>query len=70
MKKSILSSLKLLKKGVASGVGSGSVSQRHGSADQSPHQNVMDPQHFFFAGVSDRIPRETREGWPLLTVEN
>ncbi len=22
-----------------------------------------------FAGFSDRIPRETREGWPLLTVE-
>jgi len=24
---------------------SGSVSQRHGSADPDPHQNVMDPQH-------------------------
>ncbi len=25
--------------------GSGSISQRHGSADPDPHQNVMDPQH-------------------------
>jgi hypothetical protein len=24
--------------------GSGSISQRHGSADPDPHQNVMDPQ--------------------------
>ncbi len=27
--------------------GSGSISQRHGSADPDPHQNVMDPQHWF-----------------------
>ncbi len=29
--------------------GSGSISQRHGSADPDPdpHQNVMDPQHYF-----------------------
>jgi hypothetical protein len=29
------------------GSGSGSISQRHGSADPDldPHQNVMDPQH-------------------------
>ncbi len=26
---------------------SGSISQRHGSADPDPHQNVMDPQHWF-----------------------
>jgi hypothetical protein len=26
---------------------SGSISQRHGSADPDPHQNVMDPQHCF-----------------------
>ncbi len=26
--------------------GSGSISQRHGSADPDPHQNVMDPQHW------------------------
>jgi hypothetical protein len=27
--------------------------QRHGSADQDldPHQNVMDPHHWFFVGV-------------------
>ncbi len=25
--------------------GSGSISQRHGSADPDPHQNVMDPEH-------------------------
>jgi hypothetical protein len=38
-------SLKSLEKGVQSGVGSGSVSQRYGSADPDPHQNVTDPQH-------------------------
>ncbi len=27
--------------------GSGSVGQRHGSADQDPYQNVADPQHCF-----------------------
>ncbi len=27
--------------------GSGSISQRHGSADPDPHQNVMDPQDCF-----------------------
>jgi hypothetical protein len=27
------------------GVGSGSISQRYGSADPDPHQNVTDPQH-------------------------
>jgi hypothetical protein len=26
--------------------GSGSISQRHGSADADPHQNVMDPEHW------------------------
>jgi hypothetical protein len=26
--------------------GSGSISQRHGSADSDPHQNAMDPQHW------------------------
>ncbi len=31
--------------GSASGPGSGSISQMHGSADPDPHQNVMDPQH-------------------------
>jgi len=27
------------------GSASGSISQRHGSADPDPHQNVMDPEH-------------------------
>ncbi len=27
------------------GSGSGSISQRHGSVDPDPPQNVMDPQH-------------------------
>jgi hypothetical protein len=27
--------------------GSGSISQRHGSPDPDPPQNVMDPQHCF-----------------------
>ncbi len=26
--------------------GSGSISQRHGSADPDPQQNAMDPQHW------------------------
>jgi hypothetical protein len=38
-------SLKSLKKGVGSRDGSGSISQRYGSADLDPHQNVTDPQH-------------------------
>jgi hypothetical protein len=29
-----------------SGSESGSISQRHGSADPDPHQNVTDPQHW------------------------
>jgi hypothetical protein len=29
------------------GSGSESISQRHGSADPDPPQNVMDPQHCF-----------------------
>jgi hypothetical protein len=28
------------------GSASGSIIQRHGSADPDPHQNVMDPQHW------------------------
>jgi hypothetical protein len=34
-------------KGVGSGVGSGSISQRYefGDRDLDPHQNVSDPQH-------------------------
>jgi hypothetical protein len=34
-----------MKKGVGFGVGSGSISQRYGSGDPDPHQNVTDPQH-------------------------
>jgi len=47
-KKKILiffASLKSLKKGVGSVVGSGSISQRYGSGDPDPHQNVTDPQY-------------------------
>jgi hypothetical protein len=40
-----------MKKGVGSGVetrsGSGSMSQRYGSGDPDPHQNVTDPHHLF-----------------------
>jgi hypothetical protein len=28
---------------------SGSISQRHGSDEPDPHQNVMDPQHLYTA---------------------
>ncbi len=35
--------MKIEGSGTASG--SGSISQRHGSADPDPHQNVIDPQH-------------------------
>ncbi len=27
--------------------GSGSIGQRHGSADPDPHQNVMDQEHWY-----------------------
>jgi hypothetical protein len=30
------------------GSGSESISQRHGSPDPDPHQNVRDPEHCFF----------------------
>jgi hypothetical protein len=33
------------REGSGSASGSESISQRHGSADPDPHQNVMDPQH-------------------------
>jgi hypothetical protein len=39
-------SLKSIKKGVGSGVGTGSISQRYGSGDPDAHQNVTDPQHW------------------------
>jgi hypothetical protein len=34
--------------GSGSEFGSQSISQKHGSADPDPHQNVMDPRHWFF----------------------
>jgi hypothetical protein len=34
--------------GLGSTSESGSISQRHGSADPDPHQNVMDPEHCWF----------------------
>jgi hypothetical protein len=37
--------IKSLKKGVGSGVGSGSISKRYGSTDLDPDQQVTDPQH-------------------------
>jgi hypothetical protein len=46
-KNNFFASLKSLKKGVVSEVGSGSVSQRYGSADPDPHKNVTDPQHCY-----------------------
>jgi hypothetical protein len=33
------------REGSGAASGSESISQRHGSADPDPHQNVMDPQH-------------------------
>jgi hypothetical protein len=35
------------------GSGSGSISQRHGSADPDPPQNVMDPQNWLSAEFID-----------------
>jgi hypothetical protein len=36
--------------------GSGSISQRHGSAnpDPDPHQNVVDPQHCYQASLASQ----------------
>ncbi len=44
--------------------GSGSISQRHGSADPDPPQNVMDPQHWFFGYFSsaESFPSQVRAG--------
>jgi hypothetical protein len=41
--------------GSGSESGSGSISQRHGSEDPDPPQNVMDPQHWFL-GLPDPHP--------------
>jgi hypothetical protein len=43
--KFLFASLKTMKKGVGSGAGSGFISQRYGSGDPDPHQNVTDLQH-------------------------
>jgi hypothetical protein len=36
--------------------GSRSISQRHGSADPDPHQNVMDPEHCLNLKVNKTRP--------------
>jgi hypothetical protein len=43
--KTIFFILNSLKKGVGSGPGAGSISQRYGSGDPDPVQNITDPQH-------------------------
>ncbi len=40
--------------------GSGSISQRHGSADPDPPQNVMDPQHWFKQSLVPSHPPSPR----------
>jgi hypothetical protein len=41
--------------------GYGSISQRHGSADPDPYQNVMDPQHRFIVFLIFFRRRDERE---------
>ncbi len=38
---------------------SGSISQRHRSADPDPHQNVLDPQHWITQHRAQGLPRPT-----------
>jgi hypothetical protein len=38
--------LKVTYERVGSGAGSGSISERHGSADPDPHQNFINPEHW------------------------
>jgi hypothetical protein len=46
--------------------GSGSISQRHGSADPDPYQNVIDPQHYGIFYVSTRLWSDLHQSrWPL-----
>jgi hypothetical protein len=40
--------------------GSGSISQRHGSADPDPHQNVTDPEHRFEESILNSFNFLTR----------
>jgi hypothetical protein len=54
--------LKSLKKGVRSEVGSGSVSQRYGSADPDPHQHFKDAQHcHVYNKIQGNTVQNTRE---------
>ncbi len=50
--------------------GSRSISQRHGSADLDPHQDVMDPQHWKEVGEWDVMPFDlhTNKAWYELKV--
>jgi hypothetical protein len=48
-----------------SGSASGSISQRHGSADPDPNQNVMDPQHWT---VMDPDPHKAASFWEAGSV--
>ncbi len=52
--KFFLASLKSPKKRVGFGLGSGSIIQRHGSADPDPHQKFMDPQHWILLNLISR----------------
>jgi hypothetical protein len=47
-----------MKKGIGFGVGSGSgsISQRYGSVDPDPHQNITDPQHWFKKTLNKATP--------------
>jgi hypothetical protein len=49
------------------GSGSRSISQRHGSADPDPHQNVMDPEHCLPYIEKGKAKRE-RGGGVVITV--
>ena len=66
------------------GSGSEPISQRHGSADPDPRQNVMDPQHWYYGEkkINDidvanvvRIPddnlqrRTIMKGFPIFQIQ-
>jgi hypothetical protein len=55
-----------MKNGVGSVVGSGSISQRYGSGDPDPHQNVMDPQHWCCGSANISLPLTKPEMPPPL----
>jgi hypothetical protein len=50
--------------GGLSGVGSRSISQRYGSGDPDPHQNVTDPQHCFLKSTKTEILLDRFLPWP------